>query len=273
MVNKFRGTGGTTVFVTDGGHRRLVAGSQKRAPRPGRGADRRLGDELIDVLTTYEDHVLPLAPSERPCAATSLLNFPGRADSGKLSEDGRRTGEVLRAGSRRLYVRPDLRSLLERITAYGLVLDHQVVTTRPAGTAVHVRDTSDRRGDKGRPLSDAVNTAIILATGPLPDGPLADLGRQVIKQRTAQFFWDAAVRQLSTHLPEGAQLYLTRPVLSEIRYVLSDALPKLLLNDDEWMEKLEQVLPTWQGPLTALAQELPMLVDRGKRTATGESQR
>lgn len=273
MVDKFRGISGTTVFVTEGGYRRLVAGSQKRAPRPGRGADRRLGDELIDVLTTYEDHVSTLAPSERPCAATSMLNFPGRATSGELSEGGRRTGEVLHAGSRRLYVRPDLRPLLERITAYGLVLDHQVVTTRPAGTAVHVRDTSDRRGDKGRPLSDAVNTAIILATGPLPDGPLADLGRQVIKQRTAQLFWDAAVRQLSTHLPEGVQLCLTRPVLCSVRSVLSEALPKLLQEDDEWIEKLEQVLPTWQGPLTALAQELSTLVDGGKRTATGESQR
>lgn len=273
MVNKFRGISGTTVFVTDEGHRRLVVGSQKRAPRPGRGADRRLGDELIDILTRYEDHVLPLAPSERPCAATSLLNFPGRAASGELSENARRTGEVLQAGSRRLYLRPDLRPLLERITAYGLVLDHQVVTTRPAGTAVHVRDTSDRRGDKGRPLSDAVNTAIILATGPLPDGPLADLERQVIKQRTAQLFWNAAVRQLSTHLREGAQLYLTRPVLCSVRYVLSEALPKLLWKDDEWMGKLEQILPTWQGPLTALAQELPALADRGKRTATGEIQR
>lgn len=269
MVNKFRGISGTTVFVTDEGHRRLVAGSQKRAPRPGRGADRRLGDELIEVLTAYEAHVLPLAPSERPCAATSLLNFPGRAASGELSKDGRRTGEVLQTGSRRLYVRPDLRPLLERITAYGLVLDHQVVTTRPAGTAVHVRDTSDRRGDKGRPLSDAVNTAIILATGPLPDGPLADLERQVINQRTAQLFWDAAVRQLSTHLPEGA--HLTRPLLCSVRYVLSKALPQLLRKDDEWMENLEQVLPTWQGPLTALAQELPTFVDGGKRTATGEN--
>lgn len=273
MVNKFRGISGTTVFVTDEGYRRLVARSQKRAPRPGRGADRRLGDELIDVLTAYEAHVSPLAPRERPCAAASLLNFPGRATSGGLSEDGRRAGEVLQAGSRRLYVRPDLRQLLERITAYGLVLDHQVVTTRPAGTAVHVRDTSDRRGDKGRPLSDAVNTAIILATGPLPDGPLASLERQVIKQWTAQLLWDAAVRQLSTRLPEGAQLCLTRPVLRWVRHVLSAALPKLLRKGDEWMEKLEQVLPTWQGPLTALAQELPTLVDEGRRTAAGESQR
>lgn len=273
MVNKFRGISGTTVFITVEGHRRLVARSKERPARAGRGADRRIGDELLDLMASYEAIVSPLTPSERLCMAASLLNYPGRLVSGESRKDGCRPGEVLQDGSCRLYVRPDLRTVLERITPYGLVLDHQVVATRPAGTAVHTRDTPNGRGEKGRPLSDAVNTAIILATGPLPDGPLAELERQTLKQETAQQLWDIAVRQLTTaHLAEGERLWLTRPFLRSVRNSLRQALPKLLWNNDEWIKEFERVLPNWTGTLEALAQELSTLVSGDKHTAVGERQ-
>jgi len=273
MVNKFRGTSGTTVFITAEGHRRLVARSKERPARAGRGADRRVGDELLDLMASYEARASLLAPNERLCTAASLLNYPGRLVSGKLREEGRRPGEVLQDGSCRLYVRPDLRTVLERIMPYGLVLDHQVVTTRPAGTAVHARDIPDGRGEKGRPLSDAVNTAVILATGPLPDGPLAELERQTLKQATAQQLWDIAVRQLTTvHLAEGERLWLTRPFLRSVRDILRQALPKLLRDNDEWMKELEQVLPNWTGTLEAITQELSTFVSGNNKTAVGERQ-
>jgi hypothetical protein len=254
----YTGIAGTTTWSTEAAEQRIHEWAEGLQRRPGRGADRRVGDAVIQILEAYEAYVNPLPVGDRPCFVGTLLGYPGALYGGALKYDPhkigknkkRRVGEIKHPGSKRFFLRPDTRDLIERLTPYGFVLEHQLARTRPASTPVHQKDDPEQRGTRtGRPLTDVLLTAIVLATRrPLLDDPLRDIERQLLRQETAQQLWNIASRHTSDNTP------------AQQRRVLVEALPRLLVDDNNRLQALRHMLPTWSGTLIELVDSLDQLV-------------
>ena len=115
---------------------------------------------------------------------------------------------------------------------------------------MHQKDDPQQRGTRtGRPLTDVLLTAIVLATRrPLLDDPLRDIERQLLRQETAQQLWNAASRHTADNTP------------AQQRQVLVEALPRLLVDDNNRLQALRHMLPTWSGTLIELVDSLDQLV-------------
>jgi hypothetical protein len=209
------------------------------------------------MLRGYHDQMSGRPAADRACFVGTLIGYPGAEYSGRrvherdrLGTDRiRRVDERRQPGSRRVYFGPGVRTLLTDLVPYGLVLEHQRVQTRPTGTAAHPRD-EDRPGRvlrTARPLSDVLLTAIVLETGPLPDGPIGDIDRQLLRHDTAQWLWTIAARPPADH---------ERPDFRTTQQALRQALPLLLIDDEQRITALRRMLPTWNQGLGALVAEL-----------------
>ncbi len=249
--DRHTGAGGTTVWGTEAAARRIAELAQTLPARAGRGADRRVGDAMILVLEQYAQAVHAVPAPDRPCFAGTLIGYPGAAYSGRQTEvrgvDGwttQRRGETKLPGSKRLFLRPDGRDLIERLTQYGLVLDHQQPRTRPAGLVAHPKDPKRDGIRTGRPLTDVLLTAVILSTGqPLDDEPIRAVEWQVLRQSTAQQLWTIAAQGLDP-------TRLTDRRTAQAR--LTAVLPTLLSGSPARRDILRRELPAWQGSLAAL---------------------
>lgn len=247
------GKSGNTCWCTEAAEEAIHKEARTLPPRPGRGADRRVGDAVMKILRNYEQVVSPLPPADRACFAGTLIGYPGAAYHGKriavqVAPDEwvtRRVGETKRPGSKRIYLRPDAREFLEQLTPYGLVLEHQHPQTRPAGNAVHPRDASKVTiARTGRPLSDVLLTAVVLHTGrALEDAPVRDIEWQILRQETAQRLWTVGTYGLDTTGQAGRRA---------VQEALAAALPGLLSGPPARSEVLRRVLPGWRGSLHAL---------------------
>lgn len=253
MAASHTGTAGSTVWCTDTAWSRVQDRARGLPKRRGRGAGGQMEAATEAMLRSYQDHMSSHPASDRACFVGSLIGYPGAAYSGEWVHDRakvgtnkiRRVGERRQDGSRRVYLGPGVRTLLTDLVPCGLVLEHQRVQTRPTGSVAHPRD-EDRQGRvlrTARPLSDVLLTAIVLETGPLPDGPMGDIDRQLLRQDTAQRLWTIAERP-ATEL-QGRDVKTTQQVLREV-------LPLLLIDDEQRITALRHMLPTWSGGLEAL---------------------
>lgn len=250
------------MWCTDTGWERVREHARSLPKRGGRGAGGQVADAVANWLRSYRDHVAALGPNERPCFVGTLIGYPGAEYSGKREVDPgkpgknkiRRRHETRQEGSRRVYIGPSVRDLLSELVRYGLVLPDQRVQTRPAGTAAHPYDDGEeeRVVRTARPLSDVLLTAIVLETGPLPDGPLHPIERQLLRRDTAWWLWAVALRQAQDRKTAQA--------------ALRAALPSLLVNDERRITALRGLLPSWSRTL----EELVETVDEEARSKGGQ---
>lgn len=258
-----RGAAGTTVWSTETANQLIHELAKEMPKRAGRGADRRVGDALIQMLERYKATVPSLAKPDRPCFVGTLLGYPGaeRAGTRTREEDPRAPGsqksvrrnEKVQPGSKRLFLRSDSKGLLNELVQYGLVLDCQVVRTRPLGLRVHTADDPTRAARRtGRPLTDVVLTSVLLATEKprLSDQPLCEIERQVLRQQTAQRLWDIALKSARADtFPEFEGRRRTQALLAKF-------LPTLLIDDEERIALLQATLPEWEKSLKEFAGHL-----------------
>jgi hypothetical protein len=250
----YTGLSGNTVWVTQGLYDRLRGRAADRPERRHRGTDPRLGEEAAQLVSGYIEHMDAVSPPDRECCVATLLRYPGVQVNARRGPDGKRVGEVLLPGSRRLALRPSLRHLLAEAAKYALVLDHQVVATRPDGVAGHPRDRGPHAPpSRARPLTDVFLTAEILQHGRLSDGLLGRIKAQVVGQATAQSLWNLAVAEV---LGDGHLAISTKPLSMKqeraAREVLSDALPTLLDVEPMELSSREQFIRNWARPLAEL---------------------
>jgi hypothetical protein len=254
------GTAGSTVWCTDVGWQRVQHYAGQLPKRGGRGAGGQVSEIVRQWLIGYRDRVSKQPRGDRPCFVGTLFGYPGAASSGRRTVDPQKPGknkvrridELRQDGSKRVYLGPSARELLSAVVPFGLVLPHQRVQTRPTGVSAHPSDDSEGRVLRtARPLSDVILTAIVLESGPLPDGPLAGIERQLLRQETAARLWNVA------HI-EGADVRATQAALRGF-------LPQLLLDDIGRIAALRGLLPGWTGTLEDLVQAVDACVPRHRR--------
>ena len=112
--------------------------------------------------------------------------------------------------------------------------------------------------EPGRPLTDALLTALVQQVGPLEDGPLKGIFRQTITQQLAQDLWDAAALEVFGGKDREAAGRLVRQnQLGHVRRILTETLPVLLPIEHRDFAAMQQMLGGWQGTLHELAKLAP----------------
>ena len=258
------GLTGTSVWLTEEADRRLNSLAERQPKRPGRGAGGQKSAAIEAVLAAYEAEVNRLAPEKRPCCVGTLIGYPGAAYTGRQASVTdkyghtklRRTGERLQEGCKRVHVPPRLHDLVERVVPYGVVFETQVVDTRPGGKPVHPQDKPDaeRQTRTGRPLTDVLMSAVILHAGPLADGPLASIQRQVLPQGVARHLWRLAALEVGDGPPRSRQ--------RAIQQLLEGQLPALVAGGPQRFALLCQAVADWSGSLDHLNQQVDRLAER-----------
>lgn len=216
-----------------------------------------LGTVVKAITEDFIAHVEPLDPQVRPCFVGTLFAYPGM-DGSMADPTGKRT-DVLKPGSRRMSIILP-RGTQEHATQCGLLLHHQWSNTTPAKAPTHERSIPGKRvgSEPGRPLTDAVLTALIQEVGILQDEELSSFYRQVITQKLAQDLWNVAASEVTGISDrEEAGRTVSKKDLRNTRRLLKANLPGLLVIDNREFKRMEQLLTDWEGTLAGLAALYP----------------